>query len=381
MKRPATVLLTALAPVSWGSTYAVTTEFLPPDRPLFTGLMRALPAGLVLLALARVLPRGVWWGKAAVLGALNIGAFFPLLFLSAYRMPGGMAAVVGSVGPLFVVGLSALLLGQRPAPRSVLTGIVAAFGVSLVVLKAAGTLDTVGALAALASAASMSAGTVLTKRWGRPDGVGPLALTAWQLTAGGLLIAPVAFLAEGAPPALDGRAVGGYLYLALANTAVAYWLWFRGIGRLTATQVTFLGPLSPLTAAVIGWAALGQTLTPVQLAGMALAFGATVAGQLRVGGGVTKADGGVAKADGDVAKADWGVTKADGGARHSAGHPHRRTDDDYSAAAASAACAFSARSTPARDSEISRRRAALGSAEASHSSVLRRVSSETWTDG
>ncbi|MFF4028689.1 EamA family transporter [Streptomyces sviceus] len=280
--RPATILLTALAPVSWGTTYAVTTEFLPADRPLFTGMMRALPAGLVLLGLARVLPRGVWWGKAAVLGALNIGAFFPLLFLSAYRLPGGMAAVVGSVGPLIVVGLSAVLLGQRPTARSVLTGLVAAFGVSLVVLRAAGALDAVGVLAALAATASMSAGTVLTKRWGRPEGVGPLALTAWQLTAGGLLIAPLALLVEGAPPALDGRAVGGYLYLALANTAVAYWLWFRGIGRLTATQVTFLGPLSPLTAAVVGWAALGQALTPVQLAGMALAFGATVAGQLGV---------------------------------------------------------------------------------------------------
>lgn len=128
---------------------------------------------------------------------------------------------------------------------------------------------------------------MLTKRWGRPDRVGPLALTAWQLTAGGLLIVPLALVAEGAPPALDGRAVGGYLYLALANTAIAYWLWFRGIGRLTATQVTFLGPLSPLTAAVIGWAALGQSLTPPQLAGMGLAFGATVLGQLRTRGPAT----------------------------------------------------------------------------------------------
>ncbi|SMF04271.1 EamA family transporter [Streptomyces sp. Amel2xC10] len=284
MPRITTVLLTALAPVSWGTTYAVTTEFLPPDRPLFTGLMRALPAGLLLLALGRVLPRGLWWGKAALLGALNIGAFFPLLFLSAYRLPGGMAAVVGSVGPLFVVGLSALLLGQRPTARTLLAGVVAAFGVSLVVLKAAGALDGLGVLAALGSTASMSAGVVLTKKWGRPEGVGPLALAGWQLTAGGLLIAPVAFLAEGAPPALDGRAAAGYLYLALANTAVSYWLWFRGIGRLTATQVTFLGPLSPLTAAVVGWAALGEALTPLQLTGMALAFAATVAGQLRAGG-------------------------------------------------------------------------------------------------
>ncbi|NEA61296.1 EamA family transporter [Streptomyces sp. SID12488] len=284
------IALTALAPISWGTTYAVTTEFLPPDRPLFTALLRALPAGLLLLAITRVLPRGAWWWKATVLGAFNIGAFFPLLFLSAYRLPGGMAAAVGSVGPLFVAGLAAVLLGERPTVRTLLTGVAAALGVSLVVLRAAGELDALGVVAALASTASMSTGIVLTKRWGRPDGVGPLALTGWQLTAGGLLIAPLALLVEGAPPALDGRAAAGYLYLALANTAVAYWLWFRGIGRLTATQVTFLGPLSPLTAAFVGWAALGQALTPVQLAGMGLAFGATVVGQTGVRG-VTAARG------------------------------------------------------------------------------------------
>lgn len=281
MNRATAILLTAYAPLTWGSTYAVTTEFLPPDRPLFTGLMRALPAGLLLLLLARRMPRGGWWGKSLVLGALNIGAFFPLLFLSAYRLPGGLAAVVGSVGPLFVAGLSALLLADRPSPRTLLTGAAAALGVSLVVLRATGTLDAVGLLAAVGSTASMSTGTVLTKRWGRPDGVGPLALAGWQLTAGGLLMAPVALLVEGAPPALDGRNVAGYVYLSLAGTAVAYWLWFRGIGHLSATQASLLGPLSPLTAAVIGWAALGQALTAVQVAGMVLAFGATVFGQLR----------------------------------------------------------------------------------------------------
>ncbi|MCK8676805.1 EamA family transporter [Streptomyces lichenis] len=275
-----TVAVTALAPVSWGSTYAVTSEFLPPDRPLFTGLMRALPAGLALLALTRTLPRGTWWGKAAALGALNIGAFFPLLFLAAYRLPGGVAAVVGSVGPLFVVGLAALLLGERATPRTLLAAIAAAFGVSLVVVKAGAAFDLVGVVAGLASSLAMSAGTVLAKRWGRPAGVGPLALTGWQLTAGGLLIAPIAFLVEGPPPALTGTNLAGYAYLALANTAVGYWLWFRGIERLPATSVTLLGPLSPLTAAVIGWAALGQALGPVQVAGMAIAFGATLLGQL-----------------------------------------------------------------------------------------------------
>ncbi|MEV6571183.1 EamA family transporter [Streptomyces sp. NPDC051577] len=280
MNRFATVALTALAPVSWGSTYAVATELLPPDRPLFTGVMRALPAGLLLVALSRTLPKGAWWWKSAVLGTLNIGAFFPLLFLSAYRLPGGVAAVLGAAGPLFVVGLAALLLGERARLRTVLAAVAAAFGVGMVVLTAQARLDLVGVIAGVISSVSMAAGTVMTKRWGRPEGVGPLAVTGWQLTAGGLFIIPIAALVEGAPPALDGRALLGYGYMMLINTGIAYWLWFRGIGKLTATSVTLLGPLSPLTAAVIGWSALGQALTPVQVLGMAIAFGATVAGQL-----------------------------------------------------------------------------------------------------
>ncbi|MFD8951669.1 EamA family transporter [Streptomyces xanthophaeus] len=280
MKRLATVALTALAPISWGSTYAVATELLPPDRPLFTGAMRALPAGLLLISLSRTLPKGSWWWKSAVLGTLNIGAFFPLLFLSAYRLPGGVAAVLGAAGPLFVVGLAALLLGERASLRTVLAAVVGAFGVSMVVLTAEAQLDLVGVIAGVVSSASMGAGTVMTKRWGRPEGVGPLAVTGWQLTAGGLVIIPIAALVEGAPPALDGKAFLGYGYMMLINTGIAYWLWFRGIGQLTATSVTLLGPLSPLTAAVIGWAALGQGLSPVQLTGMAIAFGATVVGQL-----------------------------------------------------------------------------------------------------
>ncbi|MFE2284034.1 EamA family transporter [Streptomyces sp. NPDC059443] len=283
MKRIATIALTALAPISWGSTYAVASELLPPDRPLFTGVMRALPAGLLLTALARTLPKGQWWWKSAVLGGLNIGAFFPLLFLSAYRLPGGVAAVLGSAGPLFVVGLSALLLGERARLRTVLAAIVAALGVSMVVLTAGAELDLIGIAAGVVSSLSMGAGTVMTKRWGRPEGVGPLAMTGWQLTAGGLIIIPIAALVEGAPPALDGKAFLGYGYMMLINTGIAYWLWFRGIGQLSATSVTLLGPLSPLTAAVIGWAVLGQALSPVQLLGMAVAFGATVAGQLAAG--------------------------------------------------------------------------------------------------
>lgn len=144
--------LTALTPLTWGSTYAVTTEFLPPGRPLFTATMRVLPAGLALFAIARVLPRGAWLWRSAVLGVLNIGAFTPLLFLAAYRLPGGVAAVLSAVGPLFALAFAALLLAERPTARGLLAGLTGLAGVALVVLRADARLDTIGVLAGLAGA-------------------------------------------------------------------------------------------------------------------------------------------------------------------------------------------------------------------------------------
>ena len=50
------VLISACGPVIWGSTYIVTTEMLPPDRPFTAAVLRTVPAGLILLAISRHRP-------------------------------------------------------------------------------------------------------------------------------------------------------------------------------------------------------------------------------------------------------------------------------------------------------------------------------------
>ncbi|WP_436969622.1 EamA family transporter [Kitasatospora cineracea] len=271
----------------WGTTYVVTTELLPPGHPMFAALLRALPAGLIALAVTRTLPRGRWWGRAAVLGVLNIGLFLPLLFTAAERLPGGAAATLGAVQPMIVALLAVLVLRQRLSGRRLGWGLVGVVGVGLVVIGPSAALDAVGVAAGLGGAAAMALGVTLTKRWGRPEGVSPLALTGWQLTAGGLALLPATFLFEGAPPAVDGRAALGYLWLGLVGGLLTYALWFQGIGSLPVTGVAVLGLLSPLVAAVLGALLLDQTLGPVQLLGFALALASIVAGQLperRAGG-------------------------------------------------------------------------------------------------
>ncbi|WP_017595447.1 EamA family transporter [Nocardiopsis potens] len=275
--------LTALAPAVWGTTYLVTTEFLPPGHPLVSGVIRALPAGLVLLAATRTPPRGAWLWRSLLLGTLNIGALFALLFVAAYRLPGGVAATVLAVQPLLVVGLAFLLLGERPTRWRLGWGLAGAAGVALIVLQGRASFDPWGVLAGIAAAASMACGIVLTKRWGLPEGVGPTALAGWQLTAGGLVLLPLALAFEGLPPAPDLRAVGGYTWLAVAGALLTYPIWFRGIGRLPVVAVSFLPLLSPVVAALLGLLLLGESLTPWQGLGFALALAAIAAAQLTPG--------------------------------------------------------------------------------------------------
>jgi probable blue pigment (indigoidine) exporter len=125
----------------------------------------------------------------------------------------------------------------------------------------------------------MGLGVTLTKRWGRPPGVGPAALAGWLLTAGGLFLLPLALVLEDVPT-VDGPAALGYLWLGLVGGLLAYFLWFRGIGLLPVTATALLGLLSPLVAAALGTLVLDQTLGAVQLLGFALALAALVAGQV-----------------------------------------------------------------------------------------------------
>lgn len=277
--RVSLLLVTAITPLLWGTTYLVTTEFLPPHRPLLAALLRSLPAGLLLVAITRVLPSGSWWWRSLVLGTLNIGAFNALLFVGAYRLPGGVAATVGAIQPLLVAVLSAGLLRQRLSLRTVLTAIAGVFGVGLLVLRATAQLDMLGVLAAVGGAVVMAFGVVLSKRWTSPAPL--LATTGWQLVAGGLVLLPVAFLVEGALPAFTLRNLAGYSYLALFGSAVAYALWFRGLRELAPTEVTFLGLLSPVMATTLGWLVLDQHLSVWQAIGGLIVLAALVTAQVR----------------------------------------------------------------------------------------------------
>ncbi|TDK41360.1 EamA family transporter [Antarcticimicrobium luteum] len=277
MSRSTDLILTALAPAIWGSTYFVTTEFLPQGYPVTLAVLRALPAGLLLLLVVRHLPPRAWLGRVLLLGAFNFAIFWVLLFVAAYRLPGGVAATLGATQPLIVLGLARLAMGHPIRALSVLAALAGLGGVSLLVLRGGAALDPLGVAAGLGGAASMAAGTVFSRKWQPP--VPPLTFTAWQLTAGGLLLIPVALLTEPPLPTLSTENIGGMLYLGLIGAALTYLLWFRGIARIDPGALSMLGMMSPVTAVLLGWGLLGQALSPMQMAGAVTVLGSVWLGQ------------------------------------------------------------------------------------------------------
>jgi probable blue pigment (indigoidine) exporter len=273
-----TPLLTAVAPIAWGSTYLVTEQFLPPDRPLFAATVRALPVGLVLLAFRRRLPRGDWWWKTIALGLCNIAMFFPLIFLAAYHLPGGLAATLQATSPLAVMAVAWLVIGERAGLVRVAAAVVGLAGVGLLVLRNPGGMDAVGLASAGGSVLVSALGFVLVKRWRAP--VDMLTLVSWQLVVGGLALLPIGLVVEGAPPALDLPAMIGFLWIAGVGTGVAYVCWFRGLRLMSAGAVSIIGLVNPVVGTLLGVAFAHEAFGRVQAIGMVLVLGGVLGGVL-----------------------------------------------------------------------------------------------------
>ena len=271
------LLLTALAPMIWGSTYIVTSQLLPPDRPFTAACIRALPAGVLLLLFTSRMFRREEGRRAGglsrfvrllILAALNIGVFQALLFVAAYRLPGGLAAVLGSVQPLIVMLLVWAVDGVRPLAATLLSAVAGVIGMAMLLLSPQTVFDGLGIGAALLGAVCMATGVWLTRRWQMDMPV--LALTGWQLLLGGLMLLPLALWVDLPLPVLTPVQWGAYAYLCVAGALVAYALWFRGLGRLPVEAAASLGLLSPLTAVLLGWVLLGQSITGVAGVGLVI---------------------------------------------------------------------------------------------------------------
>ncbi|MBC7589907.1 MAG: EamA family transporter [Salinibacterium sp.] len=273
------VIITAIAPIAWGATYFVTRQFLPADTPLYGALLRALPAGLVLLAIRRRRPHGSWWWKSVVLGTINIAVFFVLVYVAAQVLPSSVASTIMATSAAVMMLVAWPLLSDRPRARGLAGAALGFLGVCIMLLTGAVEVNPLGVAASVAAMLLSSLGFILTKKWSSEVDV--VSLTAWQLIAGALVIAPVAMMVEGPFPALDASAVIAFAFVSLIATALAFAAWFTGLKHLPAGTVGLIGLLNPVTGVLLGTLAASEVFGAQQLLGLVLVLAGIVLGQSR----------------------------------------------------------------------------------------------------
>ncbi|MDY7527295.1 MULTISPECIES: DMT family transporter [unclassified Cryobacterium] len=273
------LLVTAIAPIAWGSNYFVTRQFLPLDYPLWGSTLRALPAGLLLLALARSVPRGAWWWKSLVLGALNVGAFFVLIYIASHLLPSSVAATIMASSAGVLLLLAWPMLSEHPTWTAALGAGAGFAGVCVLLLDGGSAVNPVGVLASVVAMLMSSVGYILARKWAAREST--IAMTSWQLVAGGLLLLPFAAFVEGPPPALDGPALAGFAYVTVIATAVAFVAWFSGLRHLPAATVGLVGLLNPVTGVLLGTLVAAEPFGARQLIGAGLVVAGVLIGQRR----------------------------------------------------------------------------------------------------
>ncbi|STO98625.1 DMT family transporter [Grimontia hollisae] len=261
----ANYLLAALVPLLWGSTYAAVSLFLHDMSPFWVAVWRALPAGLLLLLLKPGKPPLPWF-RMSLLSVFNIGAFFPLLFIAAYRLPGSVAGTLGATLPLMLMFIQWLIEGKKPEWKMLLLAIVGFSGIVLI-LNPSADIDPIGAGAALTATALVARSSLWLKDWPVTD---IFRLTAWQLTLGGVLLVPLALLVEGAPKAITIAELPGLIWISLLNSSFAYWAFSRSIKKIGADSMAMISMLNPLAAVALGIFLVGEILGPLQWMGIAL---------------------------------------------------------------------------------------------------------------
>ncbi|MBT0321429.1 DMT family transporter, partial [Vibrio campbellii] len=245
------ILLAMIPAFFWGTTYAVTQFTLPDWPPVLLGALRALPAGLLLLAIKPSLPKKQDWKILLVLGTINIALFFGLIFVMALTLPSAISGVGMISVPVFAMLFGWVVYKRQP---SLIQGIS---GAALIALAwflfdpSSITLNPIGLIAMLSAIMCIVIGSSVTKSLGTR--MHWWTVLTWQLILGGIILSIAAAIFASFDPepyvsALQNtslRNVGGLLWVIVLNTALGYGMYVWLLQRMSVVDFTFGGIANP----------------------------------------------------------------------------------------------------------------------------------------
>jgi drug/metabolite transporter (DMT)-like permease len=272
--------------VVWGSTYLAIRVMVEDVPPLLgAGLRFALAGGVTVAALA-ARGRSVRVSRRALAGAALLGLLLPaggpgLVTVAERDVPSGLAALLVSSVPLWVVLLRSTIGGERVA-RGTLVGLSIGFcGLALLLLPGSRPAEAtaLGVVLVLVAACSWAIGSFLSPRLELPSDA--LVSTAWQMLIGGIALLAASLVAgepgDLHPTRISTDSVLAFIYLLTMGSWVAFTAYAWLLQNAPVSQVATYAYVNPLVAVVLGWAILDETLGVGMIAGAALVVASVAA--------------------------------------------------------------------------------------------------------
>ncbi|AXY01090.1 EamA family transporter [Vibrio alfacsensis] len=264
------ILFAMIPAFFWGTTYAVTQFTLPDWPPVLLGALRALPAGLLLLAIKPSLPKKQDWKILVVLGTVNIALFFGLIFVMALTLPSAISGVGMISVPVFAMLFGWVIYQRRPNLVQATSGVVLIALAWFLFDPNSITLNPMGLIAMLGAIMCIVIGSSVTKSLGSK--MHWWTVLTWQLILGGVILSIAALVLASVNPEPYLHAVQntsttnllGLLWVIVLNTALGYGLYVWLLQRMSVVDFTFGGIANPIAGILSGFILLGESFTAVQ---------------------------------------------------------------------------------------------------------------------
>jgi drug/metabolite transporter (DMT)-like permease len=228
----------------------------------------------IVLARREALPRSArMWAHIAVAALFANAIPYQLFAVAEQTVNSSAAGIINATTPLWTVLLALAVRHQKSVTTRQAAGLIVGFGGALLIFSPWGSASAVtsaGGLECLAASVSYAISYIYMDRYVARQGLTPITLSACQLLAAAVMLA-IALAVTGAPaPHITAASAAGMAVLGIIGTGIAYVLNYEIITSEGATIASTVTYLLPVVAIVLGVLVLGEDITPMILAGIAL---------------------------------------------------------------------------------------------------------------
>lgn len=254
------LLVWLLLSIIWGTTWIFIKEGLADLPPVSFAALRFAVACFILLPI-------LWWQKLEIpkdksiwrliilTGFLQFFFNYGLLFWGEQFITSGLAAVLQAIIPVFGLFLARIFVGEEITATKIISILLGLFGLIVIFyeqLSLNGTLALFGSLAVVVGAFGASLASVLTKA--KLQGIKSEVVLFWQMFIGQIPLWIVGFSMEGNPATFlwTWKAIICILYLAIAGSIAAFWLYYWLLSKIDVTKAMMIAFVTPLVAVFVG---------------------------------------------------------------------------------------------------------------------------------